>query len=251
MTQGARRIDVAFLPGELEPADVAIVVDVLRASSTIASALAGGYRRVVCVGSVEEALELRASDRVLAGEQDTKPVEGFDLGNSPADVGSGEGRELVLSTTNGTPAIVGSSEAADRVIIGSMLNLEAVVGAVPADADVTVVCAGTGGHFSLEDAYTAGRVVAALEGERTDSAKAAARLTSAYPDAETALGESEHAQVLRDVGQEDDIALCARESTLAVVPIVSEVSDGAAVVSAAPQSGEADREAPPNVSTFA
>jgi len=222
---------------------VAIVVDVLRATSTIVAALGGGFSMVRCVGSVDEACALREPGRLLAGEQDTEPVEGFDLGNSPAEVGGGEGRELVLSTTNGTPAIVSSVEAADRVLIGALLNLDALIAAIPPGASVTVVCAGTDSRFSLEDAYTAGRIVAALPGERTDAALAAERLASAYPDSLAALGESAHAQILRDKGHEEDIEVCARESAFDVVPRVSEVTDGVAVVSAAP-TDEANQEVP-------
>lgn len=241
-TAARRQVDVAFLPARLAPTDFAIVVDVLRASSTVAAALASGFSRVRCVGSVDDARKLAGPDRLLAGEQDTRPVEGFDLGNSPADLGEGKGRELVLSTTNGTPAILEAVEAADEVLIGSLLNLDAVAAAVPEGADATIVCAGTGGCFSLEDAYTAGRIIAALPGERTDAAKAAERLTRAYDDPVTPLAESAHAEVLREVGQESDIELCARESILSVVPRVLEVDDGAAVVSAASQSDEDDRE---------
>jgi 2-phosphosulfolactate phosphatase len=237
-------VDVAFVPAELGSTQVAIVVDVLRASSTIVAALAAGYESVLCVGSVEEARELRTPQRVLAGEQDTRPVEDFDMGNSPSEVGRGEGRELVLSTTNGTPAIISALEAADQVLIGSLLNLDALLAAIPAGADVTVVCAGTDKRFSLEDAYVAGRIVAALPGERTDSARGAERLADAYSDSVAALGESAHAQVLRDVGQAEDIENCARESVCSVVPVVGTGGDGIAVVSASPQPVQDAREVP-------
>jgi 2-phosphosulfolactate phosphatase len=241
---GGRSVDVAFLPAELQATDVAILVDVLRASSTVVAALSGGFSRVLCVGSVDEARALRTPGRLLAGEQDNRPVEGFDLGNSPADVGDGQGRELVLSTTNGTPAIMRAVEAADQVLIGALLNLEALAAAVPGEADVTVVCAGTGDRFSLDDGYTAGRIVAELKGERSDAARAAEQLALSYPDSLTALGESAHAGILRELGHAEDVAVCARESGFAVVPFVSEVSGGAAVVCASSQHEQAKREVP-------
>jgi 2-phosphosulfolactate phosphatase len=239
-----RSVDVAFVPSELEATEVAVVVDVLRASSTIVAALAAGYARVLCVGSVEAARGLRAPNRVLAGEQDTRPVADFDLGNSPAEVGEGEGRELVLSTTNGTPAILRAVERADQVLIGSLLNLDALAAAIPDDADVAVVCAGTGRRFSLDDAYTAGRIVAVLGGRRTDAALAAQQLAGAYEEAATALGECAHADVLREVGQAEDIETCARESAFDVVPRVIETSSGTAIVSGLEQTRVTQGEKP-------
>src|SRR5262245_16766800 len=102
----APRIDVAFTPASAREADVTVVIDALRATSTISEALAGGYRQVRCVATLERALGLAGEGRVLAGERRCVRPPGFDLGNSPAEVRVPRGKELVLATTNGAPAIV-------------------------------------------------------------------------------------------------------------------------------------------------
>ena len=99
-------IDVALTRADLRPATLAVVIDVLRATSTITQALAAGYETVLCVDSVPRALRLRGEDRVLAGERRCVRPAGFDQGNSPLDATRCYGRELVLATTNGAPAIV-------------------------------------------------------------------------------------------------------------------------------------------------
>ena len=227
-------VDVCFTPREIRPADVAVVVDVLRATSTIVEALAAGYPRVLCCRSVATARSLRADGRVLAGERRCVRVPDFELGNSPAAVAATgrHGDELVLATTNGSPAIVAASSAARRVVIGCLLNLRAVLDAIRAETAVTIVCSGTDGHPALEDVYVAGRLVAALGGARTDAARVAERVASAYAAPLEPLAESEDGARLRATGQDADIAWCARESALTKVPEVCSTHDGVAVVRA-------------------
>jgi 2-phosphosulfolactate phosphatase len=227
-----RAVDVCLTPQEIRPVDVAVVVDVLRATSTIVQALAVGYPRVVCCRSAASARALRAPGRVLAGESACVRVPDFDLGNSPADMaGAGRlGEELVLATTNGSPAVVAASRAAGRVLLACLLNLRAVLAAVPSDADVAIVCSGTNGRPALEDVYVAGRLVAALGGVLSDGARIAERVASGYGSPIEPLAASEDAALLRATRQGRDIAWCARESVLEVVPEVSSIEDGAAVV---------------------
>jgi 2-phosphosulfolactate phosphatase len=232
-------IDIAFTPAEVGQARVAVVVDVLRASSTIVAALGAGFERVLCTATPEGAWQLRGDGRALAGERGCRRIEGFDYGNSPqaferARAERPGARELVLCTTNGTPAVLAAAQAAEHVLVGSLLNLDALIAAIPAGGDVTIVCSGTDGRFALEDAYTAGRIVARLSGARSDAALAAERLASSYPDAREPLARSADAAVLRATGQAADIAYCARESVSAVVPQVgaASTSTGVAVVSA-------------------
>jgi 2-phosphosulfolactate phosphatase len=225
-------VDVCFTPREIRPADVAVVVDVLRATSTIVEAIAAGYPRVFCCGSIRAARNLRAEGRVLAGERDCVRVPDFDLGNSPAAVAANgrDGEELVLATTNGSPAIVAASSEARRVLIGSLLNLRAVLDAIQGESEVTIICSGTDGRPALEDVYVAGRLVAAFDGIRSDAARVAERVASAYPAPLEPLAESEDGARLRATAQEPDIAWCARESTARVVPEVCSMDDGVAVV---------------------
>ncbi|MGI8801480.1 MAG: 2-phosphosulfolactate phosphatase [Solirubrobacteraceae bacterium] len=233
-------IDVALTAAGVRPARVAVVIDVLRATTTIAQALAGGYERVLCTTSRDRALELGADGRVLAGEEGCVPPPGFDLGNSPADVETATGRELVLATSNGTPAIVAAARQAEVTLLGCLGNLAALVEilreAVETE-DVLLVCSGTNGRLALEDVYVAGRIVAALGGERTDAAEMTALVAAASPDADRILRESTNGRLLVEVGLEADIAWCAREDTIDLVPRVASVREDVAEI-AAPAAGD-------------
>ena len=211
------KIDVAFTPGEAAQAPLAVVVDVLRATSTIAQALAAGYARVLCCAEIEDARALRSElpDSLLGGERSAVRIEGFDVGASPRDFVEPRAQTLILSTTNGTSAILRAAAAAEEVILGSLLNLNAVAAAIRASArDCVVVCAGFKGAFALDDAYCAGRIVSLVAARRTDAAVAAEKLADAFPDAHSGLT----ARTYGPPGLEDDIAWCARESVLEVVP---------------------------------
>jgi 2-phosphosulfolactate phosphatase len=184
-------IDVAFTADGMRAADVAVVIDVLRATSTATQALAAGYRRVLCVGSVQAARELRSPGRVLAGERHCVKPPGFDQGNSPSEARERRGDEFVLATTNGAPTIVAAVAYAPTVLLACLLNLDAVVmellgRADPHEPDLQIVCSGTDGAVALEDV---------------------AGLTA-------------------------DIADCARESQLDVLPAVMSASGGIAIVAA-------------------
>jgi len=221
------RVHVAFTPAEAEHAPTAIVVDVVRATSTIVQALASGYRRVHCCAEVEEALELRArlGKGVLAGERNAVEIPGFDLGNSPREFVDPLGETLILTTTNGTRAILVAAESAETVLVGSLLNLAAVAAAAREGGDVEVVCAGLRGRFTIDDAYCAGRIAELVGGQRSDAAEAAVRLARSFPSALDGIGASENPEHAR-LGE--DIAFCARESVLDVVPQLA-TREGAAV----------------------
>jgi 2-phosphosulfolactate phosphatase len=220
------RVHVAFTPAEEVAAPLGIVVDVLRATSTICQALAGGYERVVCAGEVDDARELAAENggAALAGERLCVRIDGFDFGNSPREFANGapRGSTLVLTTTNGTRLLLAAAARCDTVLVGSLLNLRAVVEAARSSGadDVAVLCAGVKGELALDDAYCAGRLAEALEGEPADSAAAAIRLARTFGSHEEGLGASRSASNLRRAGLDDDIAWCARESVLEVVPRV-------------------------------
>jgi len=227
-------IDVALTRAELRSANVVVVIDVLRATSTITQALAAGYESVLCTDSLERAALMRGPGRVLAGEQRGVMPAGFDQGNSPLDAMRCGGRELVLATTNGTPAIVAAAELGSPVLLGCLLNFDAVLKALlePAGAvelDLLIVCSGTDGALALEDAYVAGLLCAALPGPRTDAALVAQAVSRSYPTPFEALASSADAASLRAAGLADDIAYCAITSKLDVVPRVSEATGGVTV----------------------
>jgi 2-phosphosulfolactate phosphatase len=224
------RAHVAFTPGEAANAPVGIVVDVLRATSTIAQALASGYERVYCCREVEEAraLQDQLGEGLLGGERNAVRIEGFDVGASPREfLGQPRASTVIFSTTNGTRAILETASRADHVLLGSLLNLDAVAAeARERGEDVMIVCAGFQGQFALDDAYCAGRIVQLLGADTSDAAKAADAIARAWPDAHEGL----LARTYGPPGLEDDIAFCAQVGTLDVVPRLSRMVDGAAEI---------------------
>lgn len=216
------RVHVAFTPGEQAPAPVGIVVDVLRATSTLTQALAAGYERVLCCAEVDETRALAETEgpAKLAGERWLEHIPGFDFGNSPRELADEPAAgTLLLTTTNGTRLLVAAASRFERVYVGSLLNLDAVAAAARASGeDVAILCAGVLGELALDDAYCAGRIAETLGGEPADSAAVAIRLVHSFGSALEGLDASESARNLRRHGLEEDIEWCARESVLAVVP---------------------------------
>jgi 2-phosphosulfolactate phosphatase len=224
------RVHVAFTPAEAAKVPTAVVVDVLRATSTIVQALESGYRRVLCCAEIEEARALRAEvgDAVLAGERWAGSIPGFDLGNSPREFVQPRAETVVLTTTNGTRAIVTAAADCEEVLVGSLLNLDAVAErAGAAGEDVEIVCAGVDGRFSLDDAYCAGRIADLIGGERTDPAEAAVRIARSFASAEDGLRASkrQHEFVVAN-----DLVWCAQESVATVVPRLASMQGSAAEI---------------------
>lgn len=226
------RVHVAFSPAEATRAPVGIVVDVLRATSTIAQALASGYERVYCCAEIDEARALREKlgEGLLGGERNAVQIEGFDVGASPREfVGEPRAKTVIFSTTNGTRAILEGAARCEEVLLGCLLNLEAVATAARERVkDVEILCAGFQGQFALDDAYCAGRIVQLLDGEPTDSSKAADAIARAWPDPHEGL----LARTYGPPGLDEDIAFCAQVNVLDVVPRLSRMVDGAAEITA-------------------
>jgi 2-phosphosulfolactate phosphatase len=226
------RVHVAFTPEEVVAAPVGVVVDVVRATSSAAQALAAGYERVLCAGEIDEARALRAEldDAVVGGERNAVRIEGFDVGASPREFLEPLARTLILSTTNGTRTILAAASRCDEVLLGSLLNLGAVARAArERGEDVAVLCAGFKGAFALDDAYCAGRIVQLVDGDRSDAAIAAELVARSFPTALEAL----NARTYGPPGLEDDIAFCAREDVLNVVPRLAGMVGTAAEIVAA------------------
>jgi 2-phosphosulfolactate phosphatase len=222
------RCHVAFTPAEAAAAPLGIVVDVMRATSTIVQALASGYERVLCCAEIEDALALKAElgdAAITAGERDAKRIEAFDAGASPREFLEPRAETLVLSTTNGTRSIVAAAAYCDEVVLGAFLNLQAVA-ALARGSDTIVLCAGYKGVFAIDDAYCAGRIVQLLEAERTDSAVASAVVAERFPNAMDGI----NARTYGPPGLEEDIAWCAQVSVLDVVPRLSQMVGPAAEI---------------------
>jgi 2-phosphosulfolactate phosphatase len=228
-------IDVALCPSETRRVSAtdltgvtAVVFDVLRATSSIITGLASGVEAIIPVGTVEEARALKSNDPglLLAGERDGLPPEGFDLGNSPEEFAKLKGRRVVMTTTNGTVAIE-SVKKASKVLIGSLLNIDALADYLFSHrpGNLLLVCAGTGEEFSLEDAVAAGVLVSRLPAE--DGLSDSAMITqSLYERAGDHLGEwlrqTKNGKHLRQIGKDADISWCGR---LSVFDLVGQLKD--------------------------
>ena len=224
------RVHVAFTPEETLEADVAVVVDVMRATSVIAQALASGYERILCCADIDEARAVRDSleePAVLAGERNAVLIPGFDVGASPREFLEASEQPLILSTTNGTRAILTAASRCGAVLLGSLLNLDAAASAARANGgDVTIVCSGFHGRFAIDDAYCAGRIAELLGGTPTDATVASRVVAAAFPDALDGL----NARTYGPPGLEQDLAWCAQVNTLDVVPRFVRMVGGAAEI---------------------
>lgn len=231
------KLDVFMSPGELTPADVqgrvVAVIDVLRASTSIAVALNNGARVVVPVLDADEAItqskQLERSRVVLAGERKMLAIPGFDIGNSPSEFTEERvaGRTVMITTTNGTRALLALQGARD-IVIASYVNLSAVsamLRAASRSTDISIVCAGSEGHFSLEDAACAGRYVRSIKKpgvslDENDASCAAALIDRKYGDnIKKIFTDSSHGQALVEAGFGSDLDVCAVVDSNPVVPI--------------------------------
>ncbi len=229
-----------FSPGELGGAGVGqrtvAVIDVLRAASTILEALVNGARDVLPVESVEHAVrkaqEIGRDQALLCGEQDVERISGFEMGNSPLEFVAERvnGKTLVMTTTNGTRAILMGS-AGSRCLIGSFLNVRATAAALRSAAgDVLILSAGREGRFALEDAVCAGLIVRALRRgrrrralEMNDAAEAALLLARRFGRSLPAfLAGTAAGRKLEALGRHDDIEFCATLDRYDQVPYVQD-----------------------------
>jgi len=241
------QIDVALLPGQrFDPArSVCVVVDVLRASSSIVTLLERGAESVVAAGDIEQARKLaeRLPGYVLCGEKDGLPPEGFAYGNSPSEFSRLDfaGKSVILATSNGTRILAALAEA-PALLVGSLLNRTAVANAAVSIAaerglDIAVVCSAAygGATFVLEDALGAGAIAdAALRLPEPPRALDAARFARdafvAAGDTGAAVASAYHAADLVKMGLGEDVAYCGRLDVSSVAPVVNRGEDGVLLI---------------------
>lgn len=233
------KLDVYFSAAGLAPQEVAgrpvFVVDVLRATTVICAALYHGARGIVPVASVDEATRMAQTlgpeDVILMGERNSQRIKGFPLGNSPREMTEAavRGKTLIMSTTNGTRALL-AAQGASEVYVAAAANL-GVAGGRARDLlatrqDLVIVCAGKEGQFGLDDAYAAGRLILeAVEGRRrrkglNDAALVAVDLARRFAKGwERPLALSAAGRQLTKLGMSADVADAARENAYPVLPI--------------------------------
>jgi len=237
------RLDVVYAPIAVTPADVAgrtvVVVDILRATTSIAVALANGAKAVLPAASTEEALRiaqnLERDAVVLAGERKSVRIEGFALGNSPAEFTAAAvgGKTIVMTTSNGTQALI-AAQGAREVIAAAAVNFSVVVAraraALEENGDLMILCAGGDKQYALEDAFAAGRLTKVLlpEGplkraDLNDGAVAALELARHYGERwARALRSSAHGRELAELGFRADVDACAAQDSHPVLPLYAD-----------------------------
>ena len=221
--------EIALLPARDLSAATCVVFDVLRATSSMITALAHGAAEILPVRTIEEALATKARlpHALLSGERHGERIDGFDLGNSPLEYRQDvSGRTIISTTTNGTIALRACEHAA-HVLVGAILNLDALAAELQRmqPEQVVLVCAGTFSDFALEDACAAGLLISALgEGDLTDSAQAALAVTKLFPGPLAALQCARNGRVLAGKGREEEVAWCGLRSRFDVVGSMREAA---------------------------
>lgn len=204
---------------------IAVVIDVLRATTCIATGFTNQCQQIIPVKTVAEALALkqeRYPSALLAGERQGLLIPGFNLGNSPYDYAAKVvcDKTIIITTTNGTMAL-NTAASAKEVYTAAFVNAQAVAQKITAsDCDVVLVCSGTEGRFSLEDALCAGYLVELLASDNlSDTALATQAM---YQNASKGLlsfvSLSSHSRYLETIGYQEDLAFCMRKDVFTVVP---------------------------------
>ena len=231
-------VDVDLTPSHLDEMQLKdkniVVIDVLRASTTIAVALKNGAKEIIPVGNIESAVKVSGSlfgDVTLrAGERNAKMIEGFNLGNSPREYTEEivRGKSIIFLTTNGSGAMV-KGRHAKNLVVASFVNISTVVAFLrELQSDFIIVCAGKENNFCIEDTVCAGRIINLMQKETDtdlivdDSGKAAALLDrSIGRSLIKMLKDSEHGKYLISLGFGEDLKACAEIDSVNVLPILS------------------------------
>ena len=232
MKDERKRVEVCFTPGEYTyfkgEFEIVVVIDVLRATSAICTAFQYGVAAIIPVPTLEEALAYKQQGYLAGAERKGQIVEGFDFGNSPFSYMKEEfkGKEIVLTTTNGTKSLDVAKDA-DIVIVGSFLNLKAMFHWLEEkNLNILCLCSGWQDKFNLEDTICAGAICDYLisTGKFTsveDSSIAAKYLyLSAKDNYLGYLKSSSHRRRLKNLNLNEDIKYCLTPNQTNVIPIL-------------------------------
>jgi len=203
---------------------IAVVVDVLRATSTIITAFEYGVKSILPVDSIDVCRDFQLKGYIGAAEREGKKVKGFELGNSPFDYFNPcyAGKKIVFTTTNGTRTI-STIKKADRIIFGAFVNLDKVAVYLHSiNKDIVIVCAGWEGEINLEDTLFAGALISKLESSYLREGDAAALAIKLYEqsreDLSGFLEESTHVRRLKKLGLQKDIDFCLTLNKYEIIP---------------------------------
>lgn len=225
-------VEVCYTPKDYEyfkgRFEIVVVIDVLRATSAICSALNNGVNAVIPVSTIEEAKSFQEKGYLVGAERQGEIVEGFDFGNSPYSYMKPElkGKEIVLSTTNGTRAINIAKEA-DQVIIGSLVNLEAITDyLLQQNKNVLCLCSGWKDNFNLEDTICGGAISEILinsgkfSSDEDSSVAAKYLYMSAKDNYMGFLKSSSHRRRLKRLNLNKDIKYCLTPNQIDLIPVL-------------------------------
>lgn len=231
------KIDVYFSPAQVDEMQLrdknVVVVDVLRASTTIATALSNGAREIIPVSSIESAVKVSGNlfgDVVLrGGERNGKIITGFNLGNSPSEYTEEavKGKSIIFCTTNGSSAMV-KAKYAKRMAVAGFVNISLAVNYIrEAGEDFSIVCAGKQQLFCVEDAVCAGMLVktfvegSAIVIELNDAAVAAQELYKTFGKNLLKMAKNcDHGKYLIEIGFESDLKTCVSVDSIPVLPLL-------------------------------
>ncbi len=229
----SRTIEVCLTPALLNLYDIeqsiVVVIDILRATSSITYGIDNGAEAIIPVANVEDCLNYNGKGYLLAAERNGEVVEGYDFGNSPFSYTKEKvaGKTIVLTTTNGTKAMHMAQERAHQVVVGSFLNLTALCNWLKVqDKDVLLLCAGWKDKFNLEDTLFAGAVVNVLRKDFVhfdDSCVAAEDMyLLAKDDLRNYLRKSSHSHRLEQLNIEEDVQFCLKLDLCTTIPVLQE-----------------------------
>ena len=234
MEDKRKRIEVCYTPGEYDyfkdEFEIVVVIDVLRATTAICVAFEYGIKSIIPVPTLEDALEYKKKGFLVGAERKGQIVEGFDFGNSPYSYMKDEfkGKDVVLTTTNGTKSIATAKDA-DTLVIGALVNLDVLTKwLIKQNKNTLCLCSGWQDKFNLEDTICAGAISEALinTGKYTsieDSSIAAKYLyLSAKDNYMGYLKSSSHRRRLRNLNLNEDIKYCLTPNKTKVIPILKD-----------------------------
>ncbi|MCX2576020.1 2-phosphosulfolactate phosphatase [Pedobacter sandarakinus] len=227
----SKKIEVCLTPALINLYDIkesiVVVIDVLRATSSITYGIENGADAIIPVANVEDCLNYSNSGYLLAAERNGEVVEGYDFGNSPFSYTKEKvgGKTVVLTTTNGTKALHLANKHAYQVVIGSFLNLDALCDYLAsAQRNVLLLCAGWKDQFNLEDTLFAGAVVNKMRKnfEHFDDASVAAEdlYTLAKGNLRKYLHKSSHSHRLAQLNIENDVVFCLQQNVCTAIPVL-------------------------------
>lgn len=227
-----RSIDVCLSPElmhlYLVQEQTIVIVDILRATSCMTTALAHQVDSITPFPKLPDCLALKAHGYLTAGERDGRKVNGFDLGNSPFEYMDPalKGKKIAFTTTNGTQAIA-KSMGAQNIVIGSFLNLSAVVRYLEqVTTDILIVCSGWRGKVNMEDTVFAGALVENLKDQFEPACDAPVIAQRLYAAAKNNLGDflkdASHIKRLQRLNIQKDIDFCLREDVYDIVPLIKD-----------------------------